>query len=117
MHGLCITLLLLLLSLLSLAIGTICGHAAVHPDLCLVWVDAHTDINTPLTSPSGNLHGQPLAFLIKELQKEVMEVSRLLKKPDDLSATLLAVPRALKNYLLGLLTTASTDSGYGILGV
>uniref|UniRef100_A0ABM5G517 Arginase n=2 Tax=Pogona vitticeps TaxID=103695 RepID=A0ABM5G517_9SAUR len=58
----------------SLAIGSISGHAAVHPDLCLVWVDAHTDINTPLTSPSGNLHGQPLAFLIKELQKEMPDV-------------------------------------------
>ncbi|KAG8444556.1 hypothetical protein GDO86_009643 [Hymenochirus boettgeri] len=44
----------------SLAVGTIAGHAAVHPDLCVVWVDAHADINTPYSSPSGNLHGQPV---------------------------------------------------------
>ncbi|KAM6459263.1 arginase-1 [Liasis olivaceus] len=52
----------------SLAIGTIFGHAGVHPDLCLIWLDGPTDINTPLTSLSGNLHGQHLAFLIKELK-------------------------------------------------
>lgn len=51
----------------SVAIGTITGHAQVNPDLCVLWVDAHADINTPLTSGSGNLHGMPLAFLVKEL--------------------------------------------------
>ncbi|XP_069463506.1 arginase-1 [Ambystoma mexicanum] len=55
----------------SLAVGTIAGHAAVHPDLCVVWVDAHSDINTPFTSPSGNLHGQPVSFLIKELKDKM----------------------------------------------
>lgn len=66
------------LCLCSLAIGTISGHAKVHPDLGLVWFDAHTDINTPLTSPSGNLHGQPMAFLIKELKDKVMQSSQTL---------------------------------------
>uniref|UniRef100_A0A8D0GU11 Arginase n=1 Tax=Sphenodon punctatus TaxID=8508 RepID=A0A8D0GU11_SPHPU len=58
----------------SLAVGTISGHAEVHPDLGLVWLDAHADINTPLTSPSGNLHGQPVAFLIKELKDQMPDV-------------------------------------------
>lgn len=58
----------------SLAVGTIAGHAKVHPDLCVVWVDAHSDINTPFTSPSGNLHGQPVAFLIKELKNQMPDV-------------------------------------------
>src|SRR6202007_3389501 len=30
----------------------------------LVWIDAHTDINTPETTPSGNVHGMPLAALL-----------------------------------------------------
>src|SRR5271155_4607836 len=30
----------------------------------LIWIDAHTDINTPETSPSGNVHGMPLAALM-----------------------------------------------------
>lgn len=55
----------------SLAIGSISGHARVHPDLCVVWVDAHTDINTPQTTTSGNLHGQPVSFLLKELKGKV----------------------------------------------
>uniref|UniRef100_A0A6I8SBC1 Arginase n=1 Tax=Xenopus tropicalis TaxID=8364 RepID=A0A6I8SBC1_XENTR len=58
----------------SLAVGTIAGHAAVHRDLCVVWVDAHADINTPSTSPSGNLHGQPLSFLMKELKSKMPDV-------------------------------------------
>lgn len=57
--------------LCSLAIGTISGHARHHPDLCVIWVDAHADIHTPLTTISGNIHGQPLSFLIRELQDKV----------------------------------------------
>ncbi|BFZ25586.1 hypothetical protein BsWGS_28625 [Bradybaena similaris] len=53
----------------SMAIGSIHGHAQVEPNLVVVWVDAHADINTPLTSTSGNIHGMPLAFLAKELQE------------------------------------------------
>lgn len=55
----------------SLAIGTISGHARHCPDLCVIWVDAHGDINTPLTTMSGYLHGQPVAFLLRELQDKV----------------------------------------------
>nr|XP_048271847.1 arginase-2, mitochondrial [Myodes glareolus] len=58
----------------SLAIGTISGHARHHPDLCVIWVDAHADINTPLTTVSGNIHGQPLSFLVRELQDKVPQL-------------------------------------------
>uniref|UniRef100_A0A8D0BS03 Arginase n=1 Tax=Salvator merianae TaxID=96440 RepID=A0A8D0BS03_SALMN len=55
----------------SLALGSISGHTRQYPDLCVIWVDAHADINTPLTTPSGNLHGQPVSFLLRELQDKV----------------------------------------------
>ncbi|XP_038621364.1 arginase-2, mitochondrial [Tachyglossus aculeatus] len=55
----------------SLAIGSISGHARKCSDLCVLWVDAHADINTPLTTSSGNLHGQPVSFLLRELQDKV----------------------------------------------
>ncbi|XP_063803876.1 arginase-2, mitochondrial isoform X2 [Pseudophryne corroboree] len=55
----------------SLALGSISGHAQHCSDLCVVWVDAHADINTPLTTSSGNLHGQPVSFLLRELQDKV----------------------------------------------
>jgi arginase len=49
----------------SIAIGTMGGLARVHgvPG-GVVWLDAHTDINSPTTSPSGNVHGMPLAVAL-----------------------------------------------------
>ncbi|KAM3871000.1 arginase-2, mitochondrial [Diretmus argenteus] len=58
----------------SLAIGSVGGHIQQCPDLCLIWVDAHADVNTPMTSPSGNLHGQPVAFMLKELQDKMPDI-------------------------------------------
>ncbi len=46
----------------SIAIGSIHG-AARHKKLGVIWVDAHADFNTPETTPSGNIHGMPLAAL------------------------------------------------------
>jgi arginase len=42
--------------------GSIRG-AAKHRKLGVIWVDAHADFNTPDTTPSGNIHGMPLAAL------------------------------------------------------
>jgi arginase len=45
----------------SIAMGTLAGmHAAYGPGAVL-WIDAHGDLNRPQTSPSGNVHGMPLA--------------------------------------------------------
>ncbi len=50
------------------AIGTISGLARYHHSrgerIGVIWVDAHTDMNTPDTSPTGNVHGMPLAALL-----------------------------------------------------
>ncbi len=45
----------------SVALGTLGGLAAAHGAGGVLWIDAHSDINTPDTSPSGNVHGMPLA--------------------------------------------------------
>jgi len=45
----------------SVAIGTLGGLASVHGPGGVLWIDAHSDINTPETSPSGNVHGMALA--------------------------------------------------------
>ena len=46
----------------SVALGTLGGLAAVHGRPGgVIWLDAHGDLNTPATSPSGNVHGMPLA--------------------------------------------------------
>lgn len=54
----------------SLSMGTVSGVArhceAAGKDLHVLWIDAHADFNTPGISPSGNLHGMPLALLCGE---------------------------------------------------
>jgi arginase len=51
----------------SIAMGTIAGIARARGRAPgVIWVDAHGDINTPLTSPSGNVHGMPVHFALRE---------------------------------------------------
>ncbi|WP_409303808.1 arginase [Peribacillus sp. SCS-155] len=45
----------------SIAIGTLAGTAKHYENLGVIWYDAHGDLNTEETSPSGNIHGMPLA--------------------------------------------------------
>jgi arginase len=45
----------------SLGLGSISGASKYYSDLAVIWVDAHGDINTHETTPSGNVHGMPLA--------------------------------------------------------
>jgi arginase len=47
----------------SSALGTISGLKSANPQarIGVIWLDAHTDIHSPFTSPSGNIHGMPLA--------------------------------------------------------
>src|ERR1700732_2455827 len=52
----------------SVAAGTVAGVAEFYrrqdQKIGLIWIDAHTDMNTPDSSPSGNVHGMPLAALM-----------------------------------------------------
>jgi arginase len=52
----------------SLAAGSVSGVAEFYrrrgEKIGVLWIDAHSDINTPETSPSGNVHGMPLAALV-----------------------------------------------------
>src|SRR5574337_77109 len=52
----------------SVAAGTVAGVAEFYrrqeQKIGLVWIDAHSDINTPASSPSGNVHGMPLAAIM-----------------------------------------------------
>jgi arginase len=52
----------------SIAVGTVAGVSEFlrrqNQKLGLLWIDAHTDINTPESSPSGNVHGMPLAAIM-----------------------------------------------------
>ncbi|PHS53864.1 MAG: arginase [Lutibacter sp.] len=52
----------------SSALGSISGIKAAYPKkrLGVVWIDAHADIHSPYTSPSGNIHGMPLAAALND---------------------------------------------------
>jgi arginase len=63
----------------SIAVGTLSGIAAAAQrqgkKVGLLWIDAHGDINTPETSPSGNIHGMPLAALLGYGPQELTAVA------------------------------------------
>lgn len=48
----------------SVAMGTVGGLVRVRPDIGIIWMDAHGDFNTPETTPSGSIHGMPLAAIL-----------------------------------------------------
>ncbi|WNW02902.1 arginase [Tenacibaculum sp. HL-MS23] len=64
----------------SSALGTISGVKAANPNkkVGVVWIDAHGDLHTPYTSPSGNIHGMPLGAAISDdnLDCQINDVSR-----------------------------------------
>jgi arginase len=68
----------------SIAIGAI-GGVTHHQPAGVLWVDAHGDFNTPDTSPSGNIHGMPLAALLGYGPTELVNVGRAgpLLRPDQ----------------------------------
>jgi len=60
----------------SIAVGTVAAAGADGEPIGLIWVDAHGDFNTPDTSPSGNIHGMPLAILMGEGHPDLVNVGR-----------------------------------------
>jgi arginase len=59
----------------SISMGSVAGVAsAAGGSIGLVWIDAHTDINTPKTSPTGNIHGMPVAHLLGDGDKRLLNI-------------------------------------------
>lgn len=50
----------------TVEVASVSHLASIHPDLRVVWIDAHADLNTPESSPSGHAHGMPLRTLLGE---------------------------------------------------
>lgn len=70
----------------SIAIGSISGAASFCRErdetLGLIWFDAHADMNTPETSPTGNIHGMPLSALLGYGAPELTHLSGFAPKLD-----------------------------------
>lgn len=78
----------------SVAIGTIAGISAscrkTNKKLGVLWIDAHGDLNTDKTTPSGNIHGMPLAVSIGLGAIELTSVAGDFRKVDPKNVVLLA---------------------------
>ncbi|HEU4791619.1 MAG TPA: arginase family protein, partial [Flavobacterium sp.] len=64
----------------SSALGTISGIKAAYPEqtVGVIWIDAHADLHSPYTTPSGNIHGMPLAAALGDdnLDCQVNDVAK-----------------------------------------
>lgn len=58
----------------SLGLGSASGVGKCYDDFGIIWLDAHGDINTNETSPSGNIHGMPLSALMGMGSEELVNV-------------------------------------------
>ena len=69
----------------SSALGTISGIKAAFPtkSVGVVWIDAHADIHSPYTSPSGNIHGMPLAAALAEDNLD-FQINNITRETSDL---------------------------------
>ena len=56
--------------------------AGLYPDLTVIWIDSHFDANTPDTSPSGDLHGMPVAAIMGAAPDELRALLRNPLSPD-----------------------------------
>jgi len=79
----------------SIAIGSVAGVAAFHrkrkEKIGVIWVDAHADMNTPETSPSGNIHGMPLTCCVGLGPKELTEIDGFSPKVDAKNVVLIGL--------------------------
>ncbi len=79
----------------SVAAGSVSGVAEFYrrkgQKIGLIWIDAHSDINTPETSPSGNVHGMPMAALLGLGPKELSDIYDFSPKVDPDNVVLIGV--------------------------
>jgi arginase len=79
----------------SVAVGTISGMARHlrrrKAALGLIWIDAHADMNTPDTSPSGNVHGMPLACAVGLGPRELTHIFGFAPKVDPRRVALVGI--------------------------
>jgi arginase len=79
----------------SIAVGSVSGMSRhfqkTQGKMGLIWIDAHADMNTPATSPSGNIHGMPLACLIGLGPRELIHMSGSVPAVDPAKVALVGI--------------------------
>ncbi len=79
----------------SVAVGTVSGVGHFFHEqgqkIGLIWIDAHADMNTPESSPSGNVHGMPLACCVGQGPKELTNIFDYAPKVDGTNVVLIGI--------------------------
>jgi len=79
----------------SIAVGTISGVGHAYrqrgENIGLIWIDAHADMNTPESSPSGNVHGMPLACCLGRGPKELTGIFNYAPKVEGRNVVLVGI--------------------------
>jgi arginase len=79
----------------SIAVGTVAAIASYHhrrnQRIGLIWFDAHGDMNTPETSPSGNIHGMPCAAILGRGAPELVGLGDVVPMVDPRNAVIVGV--------------------------
>lgn len=79
----------------SIAMGTVAGVSSYFRDqnkkIGLIWFDAHGDMNTPGTSPSGNIHGMPLSHLLGQGDEDLKNIAGFHPKVDQENVVLIGI--------------------------
>ena len=79
----------------SIAVGTVAAISSYHhrrnQRIGLIWFDAHGDMNTPETSPSGNIHGMPCAAILGRGAPELVGLGDIVPMVDPRNAVIVGV--------------------------
>jgi len=79
----------------SIAAGTVAGVSqhfrSKGSRIGLIWIDAHADMNTPDSSPSGNVHGMPLACCLGKGPEELVNILGFAPKVDPANVALVGI--------------------------
>ena len=79
----------------SIAVGTVAGAAAhfhkAGKRVGVIWLDAHGDMNTPDSSPSGNVHGMPLASIMGSGPPELVDLAGVKPMVDSRNVALVGI--------------------------
>ncbi len=79
----------------SVATGTVSGVSDLFrkrgQKIGLIWIDAHADMNTPESSPSGNVHGMPLACCVGQGPRELTEIFGYAPKVEGTNVVLIGI--------------------------
>ncbi len=79
----------------SIAMGSVAAAASYHREknqrIGLVWVDAHADMNTPESTPSGNVHGMPFAHILGMCDGKLSDIGGFRPKVSPENACLVGV--------------------------